>query len=107
MTKKGIQYAKLLGKKRVHIINYDYLISSSTFNQNEKLLDDHDIVVYKHEDWDHGQMSYCSAFFSAKIDVALAYFTKYKSKDDYSSTLPPRDDATARRYVVKKGEHHP
>lgn len=87
LTKKGIQYAKLLGKKRVHIINYDYLISSSTFNQNEKLLDDHDIVLYKHEDWDHGQMSYCSAFFSAKIDVALAYFTKYKSKDDYYRSM--------------------
>lgn len=87
LTKKGIQYAKLLGKKRVHIINYDYIISSSTLNQNEKLLDENDIVLYEHRDWDFEQTSYCSAFFSAKIDVASSYFTKYKSKEDYYRSM--------------------
>jgi len=87
LTELGIKYAKLLGKKKVHIINYDYVISPSTLNENEKLLEENDIVLYTHEDWDFGHTAYCSAFFSANIDIASSYFTKYKSKDDYYRSM--------------------
>jgi autotransporter strand-loop-strand O-heptosyltransferase len=87
LTELGIKYAKLLGKKRVHIINYDYVISPSTLKQNEKLLEENDIVLYTHEDWDVGHKAYCSAFFSANIDTAVSYFTKYKSKDEYYRSM--------------------
>ena len=87
LTKKGIEYAKSLGKKRVHIINYDYVISPSTLRTNEFLLEDNDIVLYTHEDWDFGHKAYCSAFFSANIDVASSYFTKYKSKEEYYRSM--------------------
>ena len=87
LTKKGIEYAKSLGKKRVHIINYDYVISPSTLRTNEFLLEENDIVLYTHEDWDFGHKAYCSAFFSANIDVASSYFTKYKSKEEYYRSM--------------------
>ncbi len=87
LTKKGIEYAKLLGKKRVHIINYDYVISPSVLKTNEFLLEENDIVLYTHENWDFGQQAYCSAFFSANIDVASSYFTKYKTKEEYYRSM--------------------
>jgi autotransporter strand-loop-strand O-heptosyltransferase len=87
LTELGVKYAKLLGKKKVHIINYDYVISPSTLKQNEKLLEENDIVLYMHEDWDFGRNAYCSAFFSANIDIASSYFTKYKSKEEYYRSM--------------------
>ena len=87
LTELGIKYAKLLGKKKVHIINYDYVISSSTLKQNEKLLEENDIVLYTHEDWDFGHKAYCSAFFSANIHTAASYFTKYKTKEEYYRSM--------------------
>jgi autotransporter strand-loop-strand O-heptosyltransferase len=87
LTELGIKHAKLLGKKKVHVINYDYTISSITLNRNEKLLEYHDIVLYTHEDWDFNQKTYCSAFFSANIDAASSYFTKYKTKDEYYRSM--------------------
>lgn len=87
LTRIGIQWAKKLGKKTVHIINYDYLISGKTLQTNEKLLEENDIVLYTHPDWDFGNKAYCSAFFSANIDIAESYFTKYKDKDSYYRSM--------------------
>jgi autotransporter strand-loop-strand O-heptosyltransferase len=87
LIRQGLEKAKSLGKKYVHIVNYDYVISNSTFKTNRKLLEKSDAVLYKYEDWEIDNL-YCSAFLSAKLDVLYSYFTKYNSKEEYYTSLP-------------------
>ena len=87
LIRQGLEKAKSLGKKYVHIVNYDYVISNSTFKTNRKLLEKNDAVLYKYEDWEIDNF-YCSAFLSAKLDVLYSYFTKYNSKREYYTSLP-------------------
>lgn len=87
LIRQGLEKAKSLGKKYIHIVNYDYVISNSTFKTNRKLLEKNDAVLYKYEDWDIDNF-YCSAFLSARIDVLYSYFTKYNSKEEYYTSLP-------------------
>lgn len=87
LTKNGIKWAKSIGKKKVHIINYDYLIPNTILKENDSLLDTNDIVLYKHEEWNFGKPAYCSAFFSSKIETAENYFTKYNSKEEYYKSM--------------------
>lgn len=87
LIRQGLEKAKSLGKKYVHIVNYDYVISNSTFKTNRKLLEENDAVLYRYEDWEIDNF-YCSAFLSAKIDTLYEYFTKYNSKEEYYTSLP-------------------
>jgi autotransporter strand-loop-strand O-heptosyltransferase len=84
LTREGIKFAKTLGKKKVHIINYDYTFSDKILEFHENELKNNDIVFYKQSDWEFdGNASYNSAFISAKIDPIEEFFSKYNSKDDY------------------------
>ena len=83
LMRNGIEYAKKLGYKKVNIVNYDYEISRATINENIKALDTNDFVVYKYTNDSYEEDSYCSAFFSAKIDAILSFVTKFKNKKDY------------------------
>jgi len=84
LTKNGIDVAKKIGKKIVHIINYDYIISEKTIIENENILKNNEIILYKEKHGDNRTVDgYCSAFISSKIDVIDSFFSKYKSKDEY------------------------
>lgn len=87
LTKRGIELAKLLGKKKIHIINYDYTISQNTLINHENLLNDYDFVVYEYDDKKHGESAYCSAFMSGKVDAMYDYFGKHSTKEEYYTSL--------------------
>ena len=83
LMRNGVEYAKKLGYKKVNIINYDYELSKATINDNLKALDTEDFVVYKYGANSYEEDSYCSAFFSARIDAIHSFVTKFKDKKDY------------------------
>ena len=85
LMRNGVEYAKKLGYKKVNIINYDYELKKSTINENLKALDSNDFVVYRYTNLSYEENSYCSAFFSAKIDAILSFVRKFKDKKDYYS----------------------
>lgn len=87
LTRAGLAWAKTLGKKYVHVINYDYLISKSTLQEHKRLLEDKDIILYTNDEWDLKEKTYCSAFFSAKLEVAESFFNKYKTKKEYYESI--------------------
>lgn len=87
LTRRGLEQAKCLGAKKVHIINYDYEIGNETLIQNEKILDYDDVVFYMHNDWDFDNRAYCSAFISANIDPLMEYFCKYNTKEEYYKSM--------------------
>lgn len=88
LIKRGIEFAKAIGKKKIHIINYDYIISQKTLLNNENLLKEYDFVVYEYDDKKHGETAYCGGFFSGKIDSLYDYFSKYSTKEEYYKSLP-------------------
>jgi autotransporter strand-loop-strand O-heptosyltransferase len=86
LIRQGLEKAKELGKKYVHIINYDYVINSDTIKNNEKLLQENDAVLYRYDNWDTDSF-YCSAFLSGKIETLYEYFIKYSSKEEYYKSM--------------------
>ena len=86
LTRRGLEFAKKLGKKIVHVINYDYEICEETISSNEDLLNTSDLIFTENE-WQFETPLYCSAFISGKIDPLLEYFTKYNSKKSYYTSV--------------------
>jgi autotransporter strand-loop-strand O-heptosyltransferase len=89
LIKKGLEVSKAMGLNKVNVINYDYQISQKTIDENSKLLDEYDLVVYKFDQTSYEEKSYCTAFFSARTDVALGFFNTFKSKEEYYTTGEP------------------
>jgi autotransporter strand-loop-strand O-heptosyltransferase len=77
LIQNGLTESKKLGFKYSHIINYDYLINENTLQDNYKLLENYDSVFYIYQD------SYCTGFFTGKIDELIKPFTHYNTKDEY------------------------
>ena len=89
LIREGIKFAKTLGKKKVHIVNYDYTFSNEILEIQEKSLNEYDIIFYKQNDWAlDGNRSYNSAFISANIDPISEFFSKYNSKSEYYFAMP-------------------
>lgn len=89
LIKKGLEIAKTLGFYKVNVINYDYQISQKTIDKHSELLDEYDLVVYKFDKTSYEEKSYCTAFFSARTNVALEFFNTFKSKEQYYTTGEP------------------
>ena len=87
LARAGLEKASSLGKKIIHIINYDYEISKDTILSNEKLLNNSDLVMYRQNDWTDHNSAYCSSFISGKLYALLDYFTKYDSREDYYTSM--------------------
>jgi autotransporter strand-loop-strand O-heptosyltransferase len=88
LTRDGLKFAKSIGKKKVHIINYDYTFSEEVLKSHNSELENNDIVFYKQNDWEFdGHRTYNSAFISAKIDPIYEFFSKYENKEDYYSSM--------------------
>lgn len=86
LTSNGINFAKTLDKKIIHIINYDYVISDKTIENNEKLLKENDIILYT-QTHDGDNNGYCSAFMSSRTEAIDSFFSKYKNKHEYYSSI--------------------
>ena len=86
LMKKGVEVAKTLNLNKVNIINYDYQICQKTIDTNSKLLDEYDLVLYKYDKTSYQDFSYCTGFFSARIDVILSFLNEFKSKKEYYTT---------------------
>ena len=89
LIKKGLEVAKTLDSYKVNIINYDYQISQQTIDKHSELLDKYDLVVYKFDKTSYEEKSYCTAFFSARTNVALGFFNMFQSKEEYYTTGEP------------------
>ena len=84
LIRKGLSFCKGLGKKKIHVINYDYVIPNEVLIENEKLLDQNDLIFYRNGSYQiHIQDEYSTGFFSGDIDVLLEFFTHYKTKEQY------------------------
>lgn len=86
LTRRGLELAKSLGKKKVHIINYDYEMTYETLSHNQKLLLENDLVLTTNE-WKFEKQLYCSAFMSGKIEPLMNFFTKYNDKREYYTSI--------------------
>lgn len=89
LIKKGLEVAKTLKTNKVNVINYDYQISQKTIDKHSELLDEYDLVVYKFDEKSYEENSYCTAFFSARTNVALGFFNTFQSKEEYYTTGEP------------------
>lgn len=87
LARKGLEVAKSLGKKIVHIINYDCEISKDTLLKHEYYLEENDLVVYIHDEWGFDTPVFCTAFMSGKLDSLIEYFTTYNNKHEFYSSL--------------------
>jgi autotransporter strand-loop-strand O-heptosyltransferase len=83
LIQNGLTESKKLGFKYSHIINYDYLINENTLQDNYKLLENYDSVFYSYKNKSYSQDSYCTGFFTGKIDELIKPFTYYNTKDEY------------------------
>jgi hypothetical protein len=81
LIKNALKFAKLLDKKYIHIINYDYQIPNFIIEKHREFLTDSKLVFYKYEN----DETYSTGFLSGDVDTLLEYFEKYNSIDDYYS----------------------
>lgn len=105
LTRNGLELAKKIGAKKVNVINYDYQIYQETIAENTKLLDEYEMVLYTYDSTSYDEKSYCSAFFSANIDKALGFFTKFNTKESYYRTGEPFNilEIKLYNYIKEKG----
>lgn len=89
LIRNALRYAKSIGKKKVHVVNYDYIIDENTYDYHNKAIKTNDIIFYVE---DHGDDRYCSAFFTATIDSIQPFFEQYNSKGEYYRHLPNFND---------------
>lgn len=83
LIRDGLRFAKSLGIKKVHVINYDYLISEDTFKQHNLALRNNDCVFYDYQKQYYDQNSFNTGFFSGKTESLLSFFEFYNSKSEY------------------------
>lgn len=82
LIKNGLLFSKSIGKKIIHLVNYDCLITDELLSINRKHLDTYDSVVYNNSIQKKND-GYVTWFFSSKIDPVLKFYTQYNSKKDY------------------------
>jgi len=83
LIKNGLSIASINKYERVHFVNYDYIIKDSSVLENHSIkLNDSDIFSYN---WNPGEDSLNSGFFSGKTDLILKSLEKFNSKQDYFS----------------------
>ena len=87
LIRDGLEFIKKLGYKKAHIINYDYKISNKTIQDNSKLLDEYDILTYSNFENFDGDNSYCTGFFSGRLEHILPFFTSFDKDSYYFSKL--------------------
>jgi autotransporter strand-loop-strand O-heptosyltransferase len=82
LLQNGLKLAKELGKSKIHIVNYDYVINKKIIANNDLKLDEYDCVFYYYDGSDDEE-SFCSGFLSGRLESLDLFFQKFKSKDEY------------------------
>jgi hypothetical protein len=82
LIKNGVKFAKELGKTKIHLINYDYILHEDVFSKNDKELNDCDFICYTYSD-DYLEPRYFTSLMSGKIDPFIKYVNHYKSISEY------------------------
>ena len=80
LIQNALKFAKSIGKKYIHVINYDYKIPNYIIEKHREFLNNDELVFYKYKN-----DSFSSGFFSGTVDSLLDYFNKYISLDAYYS----------------------
>ena len=83
LMRRAFKYAKTLGVDKIHFMNYDYEISQIEIDENNKLLDDFEMVVYEYDETDYDSKSYCTGFLSTRIDSIEDFFSEWEKREDY------------------------
>ena len=83
LIQNGLNYCKMIGKRKIHIINYDYEILNKTLDDNNKVLDSKDLLFYE-----TASIYYSTGFFSGDVNALLSYFNKYNDISDFYLAYP-------------------
>lgn len=83
LIRNGVKFAQSLGKTKIHIINYDYILHEDIFTNNDKELETHDFICYKYNNEDINNPSYCTGVMSGKIDPFISYVNYFKDFENY------------------------
>jgi hypothetical protein len=86
LIKNGVNFAKNINKKKIHILNYDFIIDMSEIYENDNILDSFDFVVYKFSDDPEDKRS-AGSIFSGKIDSLIEFSHKFNSLSEYYSSI--------------------
>jgi len=79
LIRNSLKYAQSIGKKYIHLINYDYELSDKILEGHmDDLIMGYDVVFYKYEN-----NSYSTGVFSGEINSLLNYFDKYKNIEEF------------------------
>ena len=82
LIKNGVKFAKELGKTKIHLINYDYILQEEVFSENDKELDYSDFICYTFTD-DYFEPRYLTSLMSGKIDPLIKYVNHYNNISEY------------------------
>jgi hypothetical protein len=84
LLRNALLYAKSIGKKYIHVINYDYLIPNDELAEHREYFDeDYDVIFYKYSKTSYNLPAYCTGFFSGEVNVLLSFFTKCNTIDEF------------------------
>lgn len=86
LIRNGVRFAQSLGKTKIHIINYDYILSEDIFIKNDEELNSYDLVCYRYTETDYHETSYCTGVMSGRIEPLLQYTNHYKTIEEYYTT---------------------
>ena len=81
LMKNASAIAGINGYKKIHFVNYDYIIcDEDLLKEHSRLLDKNDIVSYK---WGEDPDTVNTGFFSARVDKINKAYDMINSKEDY------------------------
>lgn len=108
LIKNAIRFAKSMGRKKIHVINYDYVVSDELFKKHEDILNEYDLIFYDDRDDTQSFSVYSgysstTGFFSGNVDALEPFFEKYKSLDEYYSDR--YETCTLELKIYKHYEH--
>jgi len=95
LIKNGVKFAKELGKTKIHLINYDYILHEDVFSENNKELNDSDFICYSRdlicdtypnnnfETSNNFEARYCTGLISGRIDPFIKYVNHYNNISEY------------------------
>jgi hypothetical protein len=83
LIKQGVKFAEMLGKTKIHIINYDYRLTGDVFKENDIKLDTYDLVCYRYENTDYHEPSYCTGVISSNINPLFKFSNHYNDISEY------------------------
>jgi hypothetical protein len=82
LIRNGVKFAKELGKTKIHLVNYDFILQEEVFTENDDELNYCDFVCYTCPD-DYLDLRYLTSLMSGKIDPFIKYVNHWKNISEY------------------------